>query len=74
MALFGNGRRENTFIRLLRSQAEVLQRGAVALERFVSEGDDEAAEIVELSEKEGDELRRILIIGVFTLMERGVVD
>ena len=61
MALFGNRRRENNFIRLLRSQAEVLQRGAVALERFVSNGDDEAAEIVELSEKEGDELRRVLI-------------
>jgi len=61
MALFGSGRRENNFIRILREQAEVLQRGALALERFVSENNAQDAEIVELSEKEGDELRRLLI-------------
>lgn len=61
MPLFGNGGRENTFIRLLREQAEVLQRGAAALERYVDTGDEADAEIVELSEKQGDELRRVLI-------------
>ena len=61
MPLFGSGHRENTFIRLLREQAEVLQRGAQALERFVTHGSAEDAEIVEISEKEGDELRRVLI-------------
>ena len=61
MALLGAKQRENTFIRLLRQQAEVLQRGAQALERFVADGNPQDAEIVELSEKEGDEFRRILI-------------
>ncbi len=61
MAFFGSGHRENEFIRLLREQAEVLQRGALALERFVTENNEQDAEIVELSEKEGDELRRLLI-------------
>ncbi len=53
--------KENIFIRLLREQAEVLQRGAQALERFVHDGDPNDAEIVEISEKQGDEIRRILI-------------
>ncbi len=61
MALLGSKRRENNFIRLLRQQAEVLQRGAQALERFVVDGDPRDAEIVEISEKEGDEFRRVLI-------------
>jgi len=61
MPLFGSEHRENNFIRLLREQAEVLQRGAQALERFVINGNSQDAEIVELSEKEGDELRRVLI-------------
>ncbi len=54
-------KKENIFIRLLREQAEVLQRGAAALERYVHDQDVKDAEIVELSEKQGDELRRILI-------------
>lgn len=53
--------KENIFIRLLREQAEVLQRGAQALERYVTTGNDDDADIVEMSEKQGDELRRILI-------------
>ena len=56
-----SSKKENIFIRLLREQAEVLQRGAAALERFVHDQDEKDAEIVELSEKQGDELRRILI-------------
>ena len=61
MALFANEKRENTFIGLLRKQAEVLQRGALALERFVVDNNDEDANALETIEKEGDELRRILI-------------
>ena len=61
MALFGNGKRENIFVRLLREQAEVLQRAAQALVRFVNDLNDQDADIIELSEKEGDEIRRVLI-------------
>jgi len=61
MALFSNRKRENIFIGLLRQQAEVLQRAAQALVRFVSDFNAQDADIIELSEKEGDEFRRILI-------------
>ncbi|RUA15453.1 MAG: DUF47 domain-containing protein [Clostridia bacterium] len=61
MALFGNGKKENNFIRLLREQAEVLQRAAQALVRFVDAINDQDAEVIELCEKEGDEIRRVLI-------------
>jgi predicted phosphate transport protein (TIGR00153 family) len=61
MALFSNEKRENIFIQLLRKQAEVLQRGALALERFIAENRDEDADALENIEKEGDEFRRILI-------------
>ncbi len=61
MSILPNSNKENTFIRLLREQAEVLQRGAQALERFVKEGNPDDAEIVEKCEKEGDETRRVLI-------------
>ncbi len=56
-----NRKKENIFIRLLREQAEVLQQGAQALERFVITGDHNEAARVEMSEKRGDEIRRILI-------------
>jgi len=61
MGILPKNRKENVFIHLLREQAVVLQRGAQALERFVNDGNPDDAEIVELSEKEGDELRRVLI-------------
>ncbi len=61
MALFGNGKRENIFIRLLREQAEVLQRASQALVRFVNVNNEQDAEVIELCEKEGDEIRRVLI-------------
>ncbi len=61
MGILPNSHKENIFIRLLREQAEVLQRGAQALERFVKEGNPEDADIVEKCEKEGDEIRRVLI-------------
>ncbi len=61
MGILPNSHKENIFIRLLREQAEVLQRGAQALERFVTQGNPEDADIVEKCEKEGDEIRRVLI-------------
>jgi len=61
MGILPSSKKENIFIRLLREQAEMLQRGAHALERFVNEGHPEDADIVEKCEKEGDEIRRILI-------------
>jgi len=61
MALFGNKKRENNFISLLRQQAEVLQRAAQALVRFVNDLNAQDADIIELCEKEGDEIRRVLI-------------
>ncbi len=54
-------RKENIFIQLLRQQAQLMQQGAHALERFIKGGRAEDAALVERSEKEGDEIRRILI-------------
>lgn len=62
MALFGNGRkREDTFIRLLREQAVKMKEGIEGLRCFVVEGESQGATLLEQCEKEGDELRRILI-------------
>jgi len=61
MNILPTNRKENIFLRLLRKQAEVLQQGAQALERFVKDGRAEDAATVEQCEKEGDEVRRILI-------------
>ncbi len=60
MALFGHTK-ENSFIRLLRKQAEKLQEGVGGLLLFVKEGDKEGAETVQRTEKESDEIRRVLI-------------
>ena len=56
-----NGKRENLFIRLLRQQAEQMNAGVDGLWLFVSEGDVAGAAQAEQAEKDGDELRRILI-------------
>jgi len=61
MSLIGGNQRENTFIRLLREQAEVLQHGTEALKHFAIQGDASSAKVVEAAEKEGDEIRRVLI-------------
>lgn len=61
MSLIGGKQRENIFIRLLREQAEVLQRGTEALKRFAFQNDAPSAKVVEAAEKEGDEIRRVLI-------------
>ena len=60
MALLGR-KKENSFIRLLRKQAEKLQEGVGGLLLFVREGDKEGASTVQRTEKESDEIRRVLI-------------
>ena len=60
MALFSR-KKENSFIRLLRKQAEKLQEGVGGLLLFVKEGDKEGANTVQRTEKESDEIRRVLI-------------
>ncbi len=54
-------KKENIFIQLLRQQAEKVQEGMTGLLLYVTEDNDEGAETLERCEKEGDELRRVLI-------------
>jgi len=61
MAFISGRKKENTFVRLLRQQAEKLQEGVNGLRLFVEENSEEGAITLERCEKEGDELRRILI-------------
>jgi len=61
MPFISGRKKENTFIRLLRQQAEKLQEGVNGLFLFVTENREEGAVTLERCEKEGDELRRILI-------------
>ena len=56
-----NRKSENIFIKLLRQQAEKLQEGMNGLLLFVTENSQEGADTLERCEKEGDELRRVLI-------------
>ncbi len=61
MRLPGAPKRENIFIQLLKKQANFLQEGVQGLQRYVSDGDETGAAAVERCEKEGDEVRRVLI-------------
>ncbi|MCS7040246.1 MAG: DUF47 family protein [Anaerolineae bacterium] len=61
MKLPGRDRHENVFIQLLHEQALTMQEATRALQRFLKTGDEEEATLIERCEKEGDELRRILI-------------
>ena len=54
-------RKENIFIQLLKEQSRTLQLGVQGLLRYLKEQDESGARTLEQSEKEGDELRRILI-------------
>ncbi len=54
-------KQENLFISLLRQQAEKLQEGVDGLWLFVNDGDESGAETVVRTEKESDEMRRVLI-------------
>ena len=56
-----NPKRENTFISLLRQQAYAVQSGVSGLVRYVNDDDIAGAESLEKCEKDGDELRRMLI-------------
>ncbi len=55
------GKRVNIFLQLLQKQAEQVQIGVNALCVYVENGDKASMERVERAEKDGDELRRILI-------------
>lgn len=61
MNLPGVQKRENIFIQLLKQQARYLQEGVQGLQLYISQGDEAGATTVERCEKEGDEVRRILI-------------
>jgi len=61
MAFIRSRKKENTFIRLLRQQAEKVQEGVNGLLLYVTENSEEGAATLERCEKEGDELRRILV-------------
>ncbi len=61
MAFISGRKKENTFIRLLRQQAEKVQEGVNGLLLYVTENSEEGAATLERCEKEGDELRRILV-------------
>lgn len=54
-------KREDPFVELLGRQAQAVRSGLEALKRFVAEGSPEAPDLVRRAEKEGDEIRRILI-------------
>lgn len=54
-------RKENIFIQLLKEQSRIVQLGVQGLLRYLKEQDEAGARTLEQSEKEGDELRRILI-------------
>lgn len=58
---FISKKKENIFIQLLKEHASTVQIGVNGLLRYVKEDDQEGARALEQSEKEGDELRRILI-------------
>ncbi len=61
MNLPGTQKRENIFVQLLKKQAHYLQEGVQGLLLYVSGGDEAGAATVERCEKEGDEVRRVLI-------------
>lgn len=58
---FGSRKHKNIFIQLLTEQALRVQRGIDGLRRFLETGEAEGSIALEQCEKEGDELRRILI-------------
>jgi hypothetical protein len=61
MGFFSRTDKKNVFIQLLEDQARMVQTGTDGLWRFIANRDSEGAAAVEKCEKDGDELRRILI-------------
>lgn len=61
MGFFSRTDKKNVFIELLEDQARMVQTGTDGLWRFIANRDSEGAAAVEKCEKDGDELRRILI-------------
>ncbi len=61
MKLFSRARRKNRFLELLIKQAEFTVQGLDALRRYLREPDPKLVEELNRAEKEGDEMRRILV-------------
>jgi hypothetical protein len=61
MRLFSRARKENRFLELLIKQAEFSVQGLDTLRRYLREPDLKLVEELNRAEKEGDEVRRILV-------------
>jgi hypothetical protein len=61
MRLFARARKKNRFLELLIKQAEFSVQGLDALRRYLREPDPKLVEELNRAEKEGDEVRRILV-------------
>ncbi len=61
MRLFSRARKKNRFLELLIKQAEFTVQGLDALRRYLREPDAKLVEELNRAEKEGDEVRRILV-------------
>src|SRR3970040_2801171 len=61
MGLFARARKKNRFLDLLTKQTELTVQGLDALRRYLREPDAKLVEEMNRAEKEGDEVRRILI-------------
>lgn len=61
MRLFSRARKKNRFLELLIKQAEFSVQGLDALRRYLREPDPKLVEELNRAEKEGDEVRRILV-------------
>ncbi|HLD94552.1 MAG TPA: DUF47 family protein [Anaerolineales bacterium] len=61
MGLFARARKKNRFLDLLTKQAELTVQGLDALRRYLREPDAKLVDELNRAEKEGDEVRRILV-------------
>jgi predicted phosphate transport protein (TIGR00153 family) len=61
MRLFSRSRKMNRFLELLIKQAEFTVQGLDALRRYLREPDPKLVEELNKAEKEGDEVRRVLV-------------
>ncbi|MCL5429615.1 MAG: DUF47 family protein [Chloroflexi bacterium] len=61
MKLFARNRKKNRFLELLIKQAELTVQGLDALRRYLREPNPKLIEELNRAEKEGDEVRRVLV-------------
>ncbi len=61
MKLFARNRKKNRFLELLTKQAELTVQGLDALRRYLREPNPKLIEELNRAEKEGDEVRRVLV-------------